>query len=69
MKKENKILGLEDINEILSQTILDLSKRKISPKQAQITSRIALALSKNIQQTNLKKRIEALEQITNKRYK
>ena len=63
MKEEIQEIGLSEINGILSKALIDLSKRKISPKQAQVTSRIALALSKNIERADLKKRIESLEQM------
>ena len=64
MEDENKknILDLSEINEILSTALLEVSKRKISPKRAQTISRIALALSKNITNIELKERIDFLEQ-------
>ena len=69
MEDENKknILDLSEINEILSMALLDVSKRKISPKRAQTISRIALALSKNITNIDLKNRIEFLEQVFKER--
>ncbi len=61
METENKTLTLVEVNEILSDTLLQLSKRKITPKRAQSISRTALALSKTIQAAELERRIEFLE--------
>lgn len=58
----NKTLTLEEINEILSNALLQVSDRKISPKRAKTISQLALALSKNIVNTELKNRVEFLEQ-------
>ncbi len=57
-----KVLTLEEINEILSDALLKVSERKLPLKQAATISRIALSLSKNIVNTNLKNRVEFLEQ-------
>lgn len=69
MEEENlkNILDLSEINEILSTALLEVSKRKISPKRAQTISRIALTLSKNITNIDLKNRIEFLEQVFKER--
>jgi len=70
MNEENNkkiILSIEDVNEILSQTLLDVFEKKISLKRAQMISRTALALSKNIMNTELKERIEFLEQVLKER--
>ena len=63
MKKDNdkKILSLDEINEILSETLLQLSDRKISLKKANAVSKMAMSLSKNIVNTELKDRVEFLE--------
>jgi hypothetical protein len=63
----NKSLSLTDVNQILSDALLQLSDRKISPKRAQSISRIALALSKNIAHVDLQKRVEFLEQVLQNR--
>ena len=63
----NESLSLTDVNEILSNALLQLSDGKISPKRAQSISRIALALSKNIAHVDLQKRVEFLEQVLQKR--
>ena len=64
MKNDNnkKILSLDEINEILSDTLIQLSDRKISLKKANAISKMAMSLSKNIVSTELKDRIEFLEQ-------
>lgn len=62
MKEENKQLSLENINEILSETLTKVADRKISLKQAGVISKLAQALSKNIVNIELKNRIEFLEQ-------
>jgi hypothetical protein len=62
MDKTNTSLNLVEVNEILSNALLQVAARKISPKRAQVISRIALALSRNIVNTELKDRIELLEQ-------
>ncbi len=63
MNETKKSLGLADVNEILSNALLQVTTGKISPKRAQVISRIALALSKNITHIELKQRIDVLEQM------
>jgi len=60
--EHNQTLSLNEVNGILSDALLQLSQRKISPKRAQSISRIALALSRNINHINLQERVEFLEQ-------
>ena len=60
--EEVKVLTLEEINELLSDALLKVSLRKISLKQAAMISRLAQSLTKNISATQLKDRIEFLEQ-------
>lgn len=67
MKEIKKTLGLAEVNEILSDALLQVAARKISPKRAQVISRIALALSKNITNMELKQRIDVLEQMLTQR--
>lgn len=55
-------ISLEQINEILSDTLLKVIDKKISLKQAKAISQTAMTLSKNISLTNLKDRVEFLEQ-------
>lgn len=61
MLKE-KTIKLEEINEILTDTLIKVTDRKISLKQAGVISKLALALLKNIANTDLKNRLEFLEQ-------
>ena len=60
---KNKSIKLEEINQILSDTLIKVSEQKISLRQAGAISKIALALSKNIVNIDLKNRIEFLEQV------
>lgn len=63
MQEESpKVLTLEEINELLSDALLKVSMRKISLKHAAIISKLAQSLTKNITTTELKNRIEFLEQ-------
>ncbi len=57
-----KILTLEEINEILSDALLRVAERKLPLKQATLISKLAMSLSKNIVNTELKNRVEFLEQ-------
>ena len=57
-----KTLTLEEINEILSDALMRVAERKLPLKQATLISKLALSLSKNIVNTELKNRIEFLEQ-------
>ncbi len=63
MNETKRSLGLAEVNEILSNALLQVTTGKISPKRAQVISRIALALSKNITHIELKQRIDVLEQM------
>jgi len=63
MNETKTSLGLAEVNEILSTALLQVTTGKISPKRAQVISRIALALSKNIANVELKQRIDVLEQM------
>jgi len=61
-EKETKTIDLDEVNEILSDALQQVSMRTMSPKRALVISRLALAISKNIAHTDLKDRIELLEQ-------
>lgn len=61
MKQESKVMKLEEINELLSTTLMKVSRREISLKQAGVISKLATSLTKNISVTELKDRIEFLE--------
>jgi len=67
MNETKKSLDLAEVNEILSDALIQVAARKISPKRAQVISRIALALSKNITNMELKQRIDVLEQMLTQR--
>lgn len=54
-------MKLEEINELLSTTLMKVSRREISLKQAGVISKLATSLTKNISVTELKDRIEFLE--------
>lgn len=62
-EKQQNILNLTEVNGILSDALIKLSERKISPKRAQTISRIGIALSRNIAHVDLQKRVEFLEQV------
>ena len=62
-----KILNIEEAATILSETLEDVAKRKTSLKRARTISRLALELSKITEITNLKNRVEFLEQALKKR--
>lgn len=66
MNKSKKV-NLEEINEILSETLINIIEKKISLAQAKAISQTAIALSKNIANTDLKNRIEILEQALKRR--
>ena len=67
MNETKKSLDLADVNEILSDALLQVAANKISLKRALVISRIALALSKNISNIELKQRIDVLEQLLTQR--
>ena len=52
---------LEQINDILSKTLIDVVEKRISHRQAKSVADIAKALSINITNLELKQRIEFLE--------
>jgi hypothetical protein len=57
-----KDINLNEINIILSDTLKRVISKEISLKQAGAIARIAGVLSKNIVNTELKDRVEFLEQ-------
>lgn len=56
-----KTINLEEINGILSDTIHKVLNKEISLKQASMIAKLASTLSKNIVNTELKERVEFLE--------
>lgn len=57
-----KNIDLNEINMILSETLRKVVSKEISLKQASMIAKIASTLSKNIVSTELKDRVELLEQ-------
>ena len=57
----NEPIKLNEINDILSDTIRKVMSKEMSLKKATIIARLASALSKNIVNTELKERVEFLE--------
>jgi hypothetical protein len=56
-----------EVTLLLSQAMHDLKNRKITLRQALTLSRVATALVKSIETTELKARVELLEQTLKKR--
>lgn len=54
-------INLEEINNILSDTIRKVMNKEMSLKQASMIAKLASTLSKNIVNTELKDRVEFLE--------
>ena len=54
-------INLEEINNILSDTIRKVMNKEMSLKQASMIAKLASTLSKNIVNTELKERVEFLE--------
>lgn len=57
----NEPIKLDEINEILSDTIRKVINKEMSLKKASMIARLASTLSKNIVNTELKERVEFLE--------
>lgn len=57
----NEPITLEEINDILSDTIRKVMNKEMSLKKATIIARLASTLSKNIVNTELKEKVEFLE--------
>lgn len=56
-----KPINLEEINNILSETIRKVLNKEMSLKQASMIAKLASTLSKNIVNTELRDRVEFLE--------
>ncbi len=56
-----KPINLEEINNILSETIRKVMNKEMSLKQASMIAKLTSTLSKNIANTELKERVEFLE--------
>jgi hypothetical protein len=59
-------INLEEINNILSDTLRKVVNREISFKQASMIAKLASTLSRNIANTELKERVEFLESMLKK---
>lgn len=57
-----KPINLEEINNILSDTIHKVLNKEMPLKQASMIAKLTSTLSKNIVNTELKERVEFLEQ-------
>ncbi len=64
-----KTMSAAEVAALLSQTMRDLTDRKITLRQAVAASRIALALAKVIEVADLNARVELLEHIFKKKPK
>ncbi|HAS80793.1 TPA: hypothetical protein DD445_02700 [Candidatus Nomurabacteria bacterium] len=62
-----KPINLEEINNILSDTIRKVLNKEMSLKQASMIAKLASTLSKNIVNTELKERVEFLEESLRRR--
>ncbi len=60
-------MSAEDVRQILSQTMNDVMDRKTTLRRAMVVARLALALSKTIETSELKNKVEFLEQALKKR--
>jgi hypothetical protein len=65
--EREKAMSAAEVAVLLSQTMRDLADRKITLRQATAVSRIALALAKVIEVSDLNDRVEFIEQMLKKR--
>ena len=66
-KNNKNILSIEEAAAILSETLQDVHQRKTTVRRAMAVSRLALALSKILEITQLRDRVEFLEQSLKRR--
>ena len=66
-KNEKKIMSVEDAAQLVSETLNDVAKRKTTLKHALVVSRLAVALTKIYEVSDLRDRVEFLEQALRKR--
>lgn len=62
-----KTMSAAEVAALLSQTMRDVSERKITLRQAMAVSRIALSLAKVIEVADLNERVAFIEQMLKKR--
>ncbi len=70
MENENHTettMSAAEVAAVLSQTMRDVSERKITLRQAMAVSRIALSLAKVIEVADLNDRVEFIEQTLKRR--
>jgi len=67
MEPNTKTMSAAEVAAMLSQTMRDLSERKITLRQASAISRMALALAKVIEVADLNDRVAFIEQTLKKR--
>lgn len=67
MNTPTKYMSAEEAAAILSNTLEEVAERRTSLKRAIVISRLALALTKAIEVTDLRARIDLLEQMLKKR--
>ena len=59
----SKNLTYQEINAILSETLILLKQRKISPKRAEVITKLACALSENLVHTRKSIRSDAIDSL------
>jgi hypothetical protein len=62
-----KPINLEEINSILSETIRKVMSKEMPLKQASMIAKLTYTLSKNIVNTELKERVDFLENALRKK--
>ena len=70
MENKEELMGpmsAAEVTALLSQTMRDVAARKITIRHALAVSRIATALTRVIETSDLKARVEFLEQVLKKR--
>ena len=64
---DKKILTIDEAAAILSETLQEVAERKTTVRRASAVARLALAFARVAEITDLKKRVEFLEQALRKR--
>jgi hypothetical protein len=67
IENDKKILTIEEAAAILSETLQEVAERKTTVRRASAVARLALAYAKVAEITDLKARVEFLEQALKKR--
>ena len=66
-EEQKKPMSATEVTMLLSQTMRDVAARKITLRHALAVSRVATALTRVIETTDLNARVEFLEQMLKKR--